>query len=84
MYCQKCGYFSYAKNSIYSVGPDGLVSPDPIIEIKTRVDGYAGPLKDLRKNSYYFIQTQLQMVCTGTKYCIIKSYQPKSASANYF
>ena len=80
---KKCDYFSYAKNSIFGVCPYGLVSPDLLTEIKARAAGSAGRLEGLKKNSN-FIQTQLQMVCTGTKYCIIMSYHPESTSDNYF
>ena len=81
---KKCAFFSYAKNSVFGVGLDALISPDLLIEIKTRAAGSDGPLEDLRKNSSYFIQTQLQMACTGTKNCIIMSYHPEYTSANYF
>ena len=72
------------KDIIFGVSPEGLVSPDLLIEIKTRAASSAGPLEDLRKNSYCFIQTQVQMVYNATKYCIIKSFHPESTSANYF
>ena len=52
--------------------------------MKTRAAGSAGPFEDLRKNLSYFIQTQLQIVCAGTKYCIIMSHHPESTRANYF
>ena len=61
------------------VSPDGLVRPDLLTEIKTGVAGSAEPLEDLRKT-----QTQLQMVCTGTEYCIIMSCNPKSTCINHF
>ena len=38
----------YAKNSISSVSPDGLISSDLLIKIKTRAAGSAGPLQDFR------------------------------------
>ena len=56
--------FLIKKNSIFGVNPDELVSPDLLIEKKSKAVGSAGSLKDLRK-------TQLQMACTGSKYCII-------------
>ena len=73
---KKCGYFSYKKNCIFGVNPDELVSRDLLIEKKSKAVGSAGTLKDLRK-------TQLQIVCTGSKYCITMSYHPESKSANY-
>ena len=69
---------------IFGVSPEGLVSPDLLIEIKTRAASSAGQLEDIRKNSYYFIHTQVQVLYNGTKYCIIKSFHPESTSANYF
>lgn len=36
-YVEKCGYFSNEKISIISVIPDGLVNPDLLIEVKTKV-----------------------------------------------
>ena len=65
---KKCSYFSYAKISIFAVSPEGLVSHNLLIEIKTRAAGSAGPpLQDLRKNSYLFIHIQLPMECAGIK-----------------
>ena len=57
----KCAYLSFAKNSVFDVSSDGLVSPDLLIEIKTRAAVSDEPLDDLRKRSSYFIQEQLQM-----------------------
>ena len=68
-YVGKCGYFSYEKLNIFSVIPDGLVNTDLLTEVKTKV--CHGQLEDLRKNLSSFILKQLQMVCTGTKYCTI-------------
>ena len=78
---KKCSYFSSAKNS---VRPDGSVSSDLLIEMKTRGAARSpGPRERLRKNSSYFIQAQLQTLCTGTKYCITMPYPPESTSTNY-
>ena len=77
--------FFYVKKSIFSVSPEGLVSTNLLIEIKPRTTDSAGPpLQDLRKNSHYFIQTQLQMICTSIKNCIIiLSYHSESTNVNY-
>ena len=40
---KKCGYFSYSKNNIFGVSPDGLVGLCLLTEIKTRRVGSVGP-----------------------------------------
>ena len=80
----KCGFFSYSDNHLFGASPDGLVGPDLLIEVKTRAAGSTTPLCDLNKNPSYFLQTQLQMLCTDTHYCLLMSYHPESIKANYF
>ena len=80
----KCGFFSYNDDNLFGASPDGLVGPDLLIEIKTRAAGADSPLCDLNNNPSYYLQTQLQMMCTETHYCLLMSYHPESKKANYF
>ena len=79
-----CGFFNHPDDSSYGASPDGLVAPGNQLEIKTRAANSDGPLLNIAKNPGYYIQAQIQMVCTDYSYCIIMSYHPESKTANYF
>ena len=79
-----CGFFNHPGDNSYGASPDGLVAPGILLEIKTRAANSDGPLPNIAKNPGYYIQAQIQMVCTDYSYCIIMSYHPESKTANYF
>ena len=79
-----CGFFNHPDDSSYGASPDGLVAPGILLEIKIRAVNSDGPLLNIAKNPGYYIQAQIQMVCTDYSYCIIMSYHPESKTANYF
>ena len=60
------------------------MAPGILIEIKTRAARSDGPLESLQKFACYFIQCQLQMICSDSEFCILMSYHPESKTANYF
>ena len=55
-----------------------------LLEIKTRVEGCSGVLESLEKFPHYFVQCQLQMLCTGAEFCIFQSYHPESRTSKFF
>ena len=78
----ECGI--YFRGDI-GASPDGLIKTedcDWLLEIKTRAEKCSGPLKTIEK--YMYLQTQLQMFCTGRKYCLLMSYHPETLYAHYF
>ena len=79
-----CGFFELPDDESYGASPDGLVVPGILIEIKTRAANSEGPLLDIKKCPSYFIQVQIQMACTETKFCILMSYHPETKTATYF
>ena len=42
------------------------------------------PLESLEKFKHYFVQCQLQMICTGAEFCILQSYHPESKTSKFF
>ena len=77
----ECGFFQYGS---MGASPDALLptKTDYILEIKTRAANQDSPLKSLDKS--HIIQTQIQMLCTGKKFCILQSYHPETNCSNYF
>ena len=79
-----CGFFTLTEDETYGSSPDALVAPNLLLEIKIRAENSKEPLSNLFKSPAYFIQTQLQMVCTQSTYCFLMSYHPESKTAKYF
>ena len=51
---------------------------------QTRADASRGPLTSVNKFLQYFVQCQLQMICTNAEFCILPSYHPETTSSNFF
>ena len=77
-----CGFFNHNTDSNYGASPDALVAPGILLEIKTRAANSMGPLTSI--STAYYVQAQLQMVCTDSDFCILMSYHPESKTAKYF
>ena len=54
------------------------------IRSKKKGERSSGPLESLEKFSHYFVQCQLQMLCTGAEFCILQSYHPESKISKVF
>ena len=80
----KCGFYSHPSKPRFGSSPDALGPHGILVEIKTRAKDCEGPLENLSKNRNYYVQCQLQMVCTDSHTCILVSYHPESQSANFF
>ena len=73
-----CGFVLHPSIIDFGASPDGLVGDDGLVEIKcpntaTHIDtllGNAVPAK-------YFTQMQVQMACTGRKWCDFVSFDPR-------
>jgi len=55
-----------------------------ILEVKARPAKTEGPRSSLKQMPSYYIQPQLEMVCTGAQYCILESYHPETQQASFF
>ena len=55
-----------------------------MLEIKTRAANSPGPLTSIEKFPAYFIQCQLQLLCTDLEFCVLQSYHPETKSSNLF
>ena len=81
---EKCGFFVHPTNSKFGSSPDAIGPAGLIIEIKTRALNSEGPLQSLDKFPGYFIQTQLQMACTDSNFCLLVSYHAESKLEIFF
>ena len=81
---QTCGFFEDPSDSNYGASPDALAASSLILEVKTRAAKPEGPLTSLKQLPSYYIQPQLEMVCTGASYCILESYHPETQQASFF
>ena len=68
---EKCGFFLHPTDTRYGSSPDALGPLGILLDVKTRAEGSSGPLKSFEKFPDYFVQAQLQMLCTGTEFCIL-------------
>ena len=41
-------------------------------------------MESFEKFPHYFVQRQLQMLCTGAEFCILQSYHPESKTSKFF
>ena len=81
---EKCGFFLHPTDTRYGSSPDALEPLGILLEVKTRAEGFSGPLESLEKFPHYFVQCQLQMLCTGVEFCILQSYHPESKTSKFF
>ena len=81
-----CGFFEYSDE--LGASPDGLIGEEGIAEIKCPYDT-ANHIENLRLKSQkdfynlqyeYYIQIQVQLLCTGKKWAEFISYDPRCAS----
>ena len=81
---EKCELFLHPTDSRYGSSPGVLGPLGRFIRSKNRGIGSSGPLEALEKFSHYFVQCQLQMLCTGAEFCILQSYHPESKISKVF
>ena len=81
---ETCGFFEDPSDSNYGASPDALPVSPFILEVKTRPPKTDGPLSSLKQMPSYYIQSQLEMECTGAPHCILESYHPETQQASFF
>ena len=81
---EKYSYFCYTLDNKYGCSPDGLGPAGILLEVKTRAAGSTGPITSLENFPQYYIQWQLQMLCTDADFYILQSYHPETNSSNCF
>jgi len=62
---QTCGFFEDPSDSNYGASPDAMAASSLILVVKTGPAKTKRPLKSLKQLPSYYIQPQLDMVCTG-------------------
>ena len=72
---KQCGFFLQPTDSRYGSSPD-VAGPLGVLLL--------GPLESLEKFPHYFVQCQLQMLCTGAEFCILQSYHPESKTSKFY
>ena len=80
---ETCGFFEDPSDSNYGASLDVLAASPFILEVKTRPAKTEGPLSSLKQLPSYYIQPQLEMVCTDAPYCILESYHPETQQASF-
>jgi len=80
---QSYGFFEDPSDSNYGASPNAMAASSLILEVKTRPAKTEGPLKSLKQLLSYYIQPQLETVCTGASYCILESYHPETQQASF-
>lgn len=75
---EEVGFIEHPKVPMSGASPDGLVTPDGLVEIKcpntaTHIQTLRGKAIDKK----YVTQMQWQMACTGTAWCDFVSYDPR-------
>jgi len=79
---KSCGFFKHPCYERFGSSPDALGPSGVLIEMKTRSSNSDSPLQSI--TAAYYMQCQLQMICTDAHRCILVSYHPETTSANFF
>ena len=79
---ERCGFFHFENDIRYVSSPDSLLGI--FLEVKTRAEGSLSPLQSLNTVPQYFVQWQLQMLCTDAEFCILQPYHPETKTSNFF
>ena len=75
---EETGFHSHPAIEAAGASPDGLIGEDGLVEIKcpntaTHIDTLLDEFIPIK----YFCQMQMQMVCTGRKWCDFVSFDPR-------
>ena len=81
---KRCGFFHFENDIGYGSSPDALGPLVILLELKTRAEGCLSPLQSLDVVRQYFVQCQLQMLCTDAEFCILQSYHPETKTSIFF
>ena len=81
---EKCGFFLGPTDTKYGSSLDVLGLLGILLKVKTRAEESSGLLESLEKFPHYFVECQLQMLCTGAEFCILQSYHLESKTSKLF
>ncbi len=75
---EECGLYDHPSIASFAASPDGLIGSDGLVEIKcpntaTHIESLLGS----RIDGKYITQMQIQMACTGRKWCDYCSFDPR-------
>ena len=62
----------------YGSSPDEVGPLGILLEVKSRAEVSLSPLESLDTVPQYFMQCQLQMLCTDVEFFVLQSYRPTS------
>ena len=68
----------------YGSSPNALGPLGILLEVKTGAEASLSPLQSLDTVPQYFVQCQLQMLCTDAEFCILQSYHPETKASIFF
>ena len=81
---EPCGFFIHPSNKLFGASPDAIGPAGFILEVKTRAENKKEPIQSMDAFPHYFLQCQLQMDCTNSKFCVLLSYHPESDTGKFF
>ena len=81
---ERCGFFHFENDMRYGSSPDALGPLWILLEVKTKAEGSLSPLQSLDTVPQYFVQCQLQMLCTDAEFCVLQSYHPEPKTSIFF
>lgn len=76
---KECGFFVHPEHEWLGASPDGLIGDDGLIEIKCPygLRNESIPVfKNLSDQQHYYAQVQIELACTGRKWCDFYQWTP--------
>lgn len=80
---QECGFFVHPEHDLLGASPDGLIGEDGLIEIKCpfgQRDKNPPEFKSAADQPHYLAQMQIELACTGRKWCEFYQWSPNGDS----
>lgn len=82
---EECGFFVHPEYEWLGASPDGLIGDDGIIEVKCpyglrNKKGDDLVFKSATDQRHYYAQMQIEMACTGRKWCDFYQWSPNGDS----
>lgn len=76
---KECGFFVHPELDWIGASPDGLIDDDIVLEIKCPYglrDEASPKFKSLEEQPHYYAQVQIELACTGRRFCVFYQWSP--------
>lgn len=80
---EECSFFVHPNHDWLGASPDGLIGDDGLIEVKCpfgQRDKSPPKFKTAAEQPHYYAQMQVEMACTGRKWCDFYQWAPNGTS----